>query len=114
MSFLPPFQEEEMVFLEESPFIGVFSHRTDGPVTDLEGKGAGRMRAWQQLADLLGWGAGRWGQDLGTIRTTYLCWVIYISLLLPSPSLSKSKGVTHRTRPRGRGSATSAQNSQDC
>lgn len=30
MSFLPPFQEEEMAFLEESPFVGVFpTEQTD-------------------------------------------------------------------------------------
>lgn len=89
-----------MAFLEESPLVGVFPHRTDGPVTDL-GEGAGKMRAWQQPTDLLGWGASSWGRDLGTIRTPYLCWVRRISPLLPSPSPSKLKGATHRTRPHG-------------
>lgn len=35
MYFLPPFQEEEMVFLEEGLSVGVLPHRADGPVTDL-------------------------------------------------------------------------------
>lgn len=39
MFFLPPFQEKEMTFLEESVLVGIFPYRADGPVTDLVREG---------------------------------------------------------------------------
>lgn len=83
MYFLPPFQEEEMVFLEEGLSVGVLPHRADGPVTDLWGVG-GAVRASKQPAGLLGWGAGRWGQDLGTIEP-HICAGPYASPLCLHP-----------------------------